>query len=389
MEALQQAFAQVFGNGEGELFFAPGRVNLIGEHIDYNGGYVFPCALDVGTYAMARRREDGLLRLYSMNFKEQGVIQADLADLQYKEEQDWANYPIGMISTLLKSGYCMTNGVDILFYGDIPNGAGLSSSASIEVVTGAAMNALFNLSIDGKELAILAQRAENEFVGVNCGIMDQFAVAMGRKEHAILLDCDSLDYSYSPLQLADHSLIIANTNKRRGLADSKYNERRKECERALTDLQQNHTLHNLCEISPSDFEQWKDEIGNDVDRKRVRHVVYEHERTKEAARVLASGDLTAFGNLMNDSHRSLREDYEVTGHELDALVSAAQRAGAVGARMTGAGFGGCTVNLVRTNDIQSFMEVVGREYEEETGIRPDFYVVEIGDGVKSLAFHEA
>lgn len=389
MKQMIKAFHEQFGNG-GDIhsFFAPGRVNLIGEHTDYNGGHVFPCALSVGTYAAARKRSDAKLRLYSMNFPELGMIEADMTALVYEKEQEWANYPKGVAAKIREAGYPLSEGADIVYYGNIPNGAGLSSSASIELVTGVVLDAFAGLDIDRVELVKLAQAAENEFVGVNCGIMDQFAIGKGEKDHALLLNCQTLEYQKTPIHLEDETLVIANTNKRRGLADSKYNERRRECEEALEQLKTELEADFLGDISVEDFEACKHVIDDPVTRKRAKHVIYENARTIEAVEKLNAGDIRGFGRLMNDSHRSLREDYEVTGKELDALVEAAWEEGAVGSRMTGAGFGGCTISIVPKADIDTFKENVGEQYYKKTGLEADFYVVEIGDGAKRLEEEE-
>ncbi|ASF40825.1 galactokinase [Halobacillus halophilus] len=385
MKELKQAFQEQLGKDEPvDLFFAPGRVNLIGEHTDYNGGHVFPCALSVGTYAAAQKREDTTIRLYSMNFPDLGVIETDLDYLKYRDEDDWANYPKGVIKTFRTAGYEISSGMDIAFYGNIPNGAGLSSSASIELVTSVVLKELFQLSVDPVEMVKLSQQAENEFVGVNCGIMDQFAIGMGKKDHAILLNCDSLEYQHTPIDLTDHALIIANTNKRRGLADSKYNERREQCEEALKDLQRKLSIHSLGDLTKAEFEDHKHLIEDTLAQKRAKHAVYENRRTMEAVEKLNAGDIEGFGQLMNESHVSLRDDYEVTGKELDALVEAAWQEDAVGSRMTGAGFGGCTISIVNRNQVEAFMDNVGRKYSEQTGLEADFYKVEIGDGAKKL-----
>ncbi|MBN8235080.1 galactokinase [Halobacillus kuroshimensis] len=389
MKQMIEAFYEQFGSGgDIQSFFAPGRVNLIGEHTDYNGGHVFPCALSVGTYAAARKRSDAKLRLYSMNFPELGMIEADLNELVYEQEQEWANYPKGVAAKIREAGYPLSEGADIVYYGNIPNGAGLSSSASIELVTGVVLDAFAGLDIDRVELVKLAQAAENEFVGVNCGIMDQFAIGKGEKDHALLLNCQTLEYQKTPIHLEDETLVIANTNKRRGLADSKYNERRRECGEALEQLKTELEAGFLGDISVEDFEAYKHVIDDPVTRKRAKHVIYENARTIEAVQKLNAGDISGLGRLMNESHRSLRDDYEVTGHELDALVEAAWEEGAVGSRMTGAGFGGCTISIVPKADIETFKENVGKQYYKQTGLEADFYVVEIGDGAKRLEEEE-
>ncbi|MEK5379733.1 galactokinase [Niallia sp. FSL W8-0635] len=384
---LLATFTDIFSEGETKIrtFFAPGRVNLIGEHTDYNGGHVFPCALSIGTTAIVRKRKDRMIQFYSTNFTQLGVLKVSLDKLVYDQADDWANYPKGVIAILEQHGYKLDSGFDVLYEGKIPNGAGLSSSASIEVVTAIMLNELYSLSIDRISLVKMCQQAENEFIGVSCGIMDQFAIGMGKEKHAILLDCDKLDYTYSPLDLEDASLIIANTNKRRGLADSKYNERRGECERALKDLQEDLDIRSLGELTPVEFDRNAHLIKQDVDRRRAKHAVYENARTIEAVKKLQAGDITAFGQLMNASHISLRDDYEVTGKELDALVEAAwEQEGVIGSRMTGAGFGGCTISIVNNEYIDAFIETVGGKYEEQTGLKADFYVVQVGDGAKEI-----
>ncbi|UOR11597.1 galactokinase [Halobacillus amylolyticus] len=385
LENLIGEFKKVYGSKEDVCsFFAPGRVNLIGEHIDYNGGHVFPCALSLGTYALVRKRKDSQIRVFSKNFSEIGVIRSDLSTIQYEESNDWANYPLGVIDILQKENYRIDHGMDILFNGNIPNGAGLSSSASVELVMGVALNNLFQLNIDQVDLVKYCQRAENEFIGVSCGIMDQFSIGLAKQDHAILLNCQTLDYQQTPIQLDEEVLIIANSNKRRGLADSKYNERRAECEQALADLKETLDIHSLGDLSIDEFENNKHLIKNTTELKRAKHAVYENQRTIEAVHRLNNGDLIGFGQLMNESHVSLRDDYEVTGKELDALVEAAWEEGAIGARMTGAGFGGCTINIVKKTEEDHFIQKVGKRYKDKVGLTADFYVVEIGDGAKQL-----
>ena len=384
-EILKEKFYKIFGANESRSFFAPGRVNLIGEHTDYNGGHVFPCALDFGTYAEVKIREDKIIRAYSMNFESLGIIEFSLDKLVNEEKDDWANYPKGVIKIFKDKGYKIEKGMDILFYGNIPNGAGLSSSASIELAISVVLKGLFNLDIDMIEMVKLSQKAENEFIGVNCGIMDQFAIGMGKKDSAILLDCDTLEYNYAPVILKDSSIVIANTNKRRGLADSKYNERRSECERALANLQSKLKINSLGELSIEEFEANKELIENPTDRLRAEHAVYENQRTLAAVEKLNKGDIEAFGKLMIDSHNSLRDKYEVTGMELDTMVEAAlKQKGVLGSRMTGAGFGGCTVSIVKNDSLDKFKEEVSKEYEAKTGLKADFYVANIGDGAREL-----
>lgn len=384
-EILKDKFYEIFGEKESRSFFAPGRVNLIGEHTDYNGGHVFPCALDFGTYAEVKLREDKNIRAYSMNFESLGIVEFSLDKLVNEEKDDWANYPKGVIKIFKDKGYKIEKGMDILFFGNIPNGAGLSSSASIELATSVVLKGLFNLDIDMIEMVKLSQKAENEFIGVNCGIMDQFAIGMGKKDSAILLDCDTLEYNYAPVILKDSSIVIANTNKRRGLADSKYNERRSECERALGNLQTKLKINSLGELSIEEFEANKDLIENPTDRLRAEHAVYENQRTLAAVEKLNKGDIEAFGKLMIDSHNSLRDKYEVTGTELDTMVEAAlKQEGVLGSRMTGAGFGGCTVSIVKNESLEKFKEEVSKEYGAKTGLKADFYVANIGDGAREL-----
>ena len=356
LRELISDFKEQFGNfTDIKTYFSPGRVNLIGEHTDYNGGFVFPCALDFGTYAIVRKREDKHFRMYSKNFKSLGIIEFNLDDLSYKDEHKWANYPKGVIKTFSDHNFSIDKGLDILFYGNIPNGAGLSSSASIEVLVAVILKDLFNLNIDMIEMIKYCQIAENKFIGVNSGIMDQFAVGMGKRDRAILLDCNSLNYEYVPLKLDNMSIVIANTNKKRGLADSKYNERRESCEAVVEVLNKNGiNIKYLGELTVEEFEKVKHYIKDEEQLKRARHAVRENERTKEAVSVLKAGDIEKFGKLMNESHISLRDDYEVTGIELDSLVEAAwNEDGILGSRMTGAGFGGCTVSIVRNENIEN------------------------------------
>ena len=376
--ALRSKFNEVFKK-EKLYFFAPGRVNLIGEHTDYNGGHVFPCALSFGTHCVFCKRDDKKVRLYSLNFPEKGIIDADLSAISYDKKQDWANYPLGVIKTLQNHGYNINQGFELMFWGDIPNGAGLSSSASIELATAVAMNKVFNLYIPQVELVKFCQEAENKFVGMNCGIMDQFAIGMGKEGCAVLLDCNTLNYEYAPLDLKGVSIVIMNTNKRRELADSKYNERRSECERALKELQRKLPIKSLGDLSIDEFEKNKELITNPTDRKRAKHAVYENQRTLQAVERLKAGDLKTFGKLMNESHISLRDDYEVTGKELDTLAEAAwQQPGVLGARMTGAGFGGCAIALVQDADVKYFIDNVGKIYREKTGLQADFYIASVG-----------
>lgn len=386
-EKVLKKFQEVFG-GEGEIhtYFAPGRVNLIGEHTDYNGGHVFPCALTIGTYAVARKREDKKLRFYSMNFEHIGIIEAEIDALKNKKEDGWTNYPKGVIWAFQEKGYAVTSGMDLLLFGNIPNSSGLSSSASVEVVTGVIVKDLFGLeSVTMQEIALLGQYSENHFNGVNCGIMDQFAIAMGKKDHAIFLDTADLSYEYAPIVLKDAKIVIACSNKKRGLGDSKYNERRTECETALAELQTKLSIQSLGELTEEEFEANKNLIQNEVRVRRAKHAVYENQRTIHAVEALRKGDIAEFGKLMNESHISLRDDYEVTGKELDTLVETAwKQKGVIGSRMTGAGFGGCTVSIVKNENVEEFIKNVGETYQAAVGYAADFYVVEIGDGAGLL-----
>ena len=381
-----EMFTKVYGDREGiRVFFSPGRVNLIGEHTDYNGGNVFPCALSFGTYGAIALRDDKTVRMYSENFEDLGVITFDIDDLKNEEKHDWANYPKGVISVLRNQGYDVKQGFDMVVFGNIPNGAGLSSSASLELLMGVMVDKIFNFNIDRVELVKYCQEAENKFIGVNCGIMDQFAIGMGKEDSAILLDCNTLDYSYSKVDLKDEVIIIANTNKRRGLADSKYNERRSECETALSELQIKLNINSLGELTEEEFENNKYLIKNNIRAKRAKHAVYENQRTLKAVKALQNNDIETFGKLMNDSHTSLRDDYEVTGKELDALVDLAWKHEAtVGSRMTGAGFGGCTVSIVKKAMEEDFINTVGKGYKEIIGYDADFYVANIGDGTREI-----
>ena len=387
MEKLLQEFAGVFGGHEGvSCYFAPGRVNLIGEHTDYNGGHVFPCALTIGTYAAVRPNDRKSLRLYSANFAQQDVREIPLGEMVYRAEDNWCNYPKGIVWAFAQQGKHLTHGLDIVYWGNIPNGSGLSSSASIEVLTGKILLDQYGWEMSGVDLALLAQKAENQFNGVNCGIMDQFAIAMGKKDHAIFLDTAVLEYQYVPIQMEGVRLVIACSNKKRGLADSKYNERRSECEAALAQLQKVRPLESLGQLTTEEFEALADQIDNPVQRRRARHAVTENQRTIEAVSALQSGNLTRFGELMNASHVSLRDDYEVTGIELDTLAETAwKQPGVIGSRMTGAGFGGCTVSLVQTDFVDAFIQNVGKAYQERIGYAADFYVVSVGDGPERLS----
>ena len=385
MKPLEQKFKEVFGKDAEQQFFAPGRVNLIGEHTDYNGGNVFPCAIDRGTYGLVSKRADRTFRMYSENFADLGVMEFTLDELVNDKKHDWANYPKGVIKMFVEEGFKIDSGFDFLVSGNIPNGAGLSSSASIEMLTGIVFKDLFHLSIDPIAMALLGKKVENLFIGVNSGIMDQFAIAMGKKDHAILLDCNTLKYDYVPVVLKDEVIVIANTNKRRGLADSKYNERRAECDEALAELQTKLPIKALGELSIEEFEANKDLIKSPIRQKRAKHAVYENQRTLKAQKELSAGNLAEFGKLMNQSHISLRDDYEVTGVELDTLAALAwEQPGVVGSRMTGAGFGGCTVSIVKKDKVDDFIKNVGEAYKNKIGYAADFYIAAVSEGARKL-----
>ena len=381
-DVILAKFAEVFGDKEGaKAFFAPGRVNMIGEHTDYNGGHVFPCALTIGTYGVARKRDDNKLRFYSMNFEQLGVIESSLDDLKPYKEANWTNYPKGVMWAFEQKGMKIPCGMDLMLNGNIPNGSGLSSSASVEVLTGYILRDFFGFDVTNQDLALIGQFSENKFNGVNCGIMDQFAIAMGKEGHAIFLDTADLSYEYAPIKLENAKIVIACSNKKRGLGDSKYNERRSECETALAELQTVADIKSLGELTEEAFEAHKSAIKSDIRMKRAKHAVYENQRTVKAVEALKNNDVKLFGQLMNASHVSLRDDYEVTGIELDTLVEEAWKVdGVIGSRMTGAGFGGCTVSIVEDKAIDTFIDSVGKAYLQKIGYAADFYVVEIGDG---------
>ena len=382
VEQLKNKFAEVFGpEGESAVYFAPGRVNMIGEHTDYNGGHVFPCALTIGTYGVVRKRQDRKLRFYSMNFEQLGVMESSLDELVPSKDADWTNYPKGVLWAFKERGMEVTEGFDLLLFGNIPNGSGLSSSASVEVLTGYILKDQYGFDVTNQDLALIGQFSENRFNGVNCGIMDQFAIAMGKADHAIFLDTNTLDYTYVPLKLDGAKIVIACSNKKRGLGDSKYNERRSECETALAELQKVVDIKSLGKLTEEQFEANKDAIGDEVRVRRARHAVYENQRTIQAVEALQKQDLKKFGELMNASHVSLRDDYEVTGIELDTLVEEAWKVdGVIGSRMTGAGFGGCTVSIVEDAAVDRFIESVGTAYRDKIGYAADFYVVQVGFG---------
>lgn len=386
LEQLISQFEEKYSrsNNKVHVFHAPGRVNLIGEHTDYNGGYVFPAALTFGTYMVIREREDRAIQFASTNFPLSKMFTYE--DIVFDEADDWMNYPKGIVYHLQQSGVDIQKGYDVLFHGEIPNGSGLSSSASIEVVTAYALLTLEQQSVDTVQIALLAQKSENEFNGVQCGIMDQFAVANGKKDHAILLMCDTLVHELVPFHAAGYKLIISNTNKRRGLVDSAYNERRSQCEQAVVALQAAYPdLTLLGQLNIEQFHEAKDLIADPIVRNRAQHVIEENARVLQSNAALRANELVTFGQLMNASHDSLRDLYEVTGLELDTLVAAARQVpGVLGSRMTGAGFGGCTVSLVAEQSVALFQQQVGEQYKAATGLEADFYICDIGNGVEQL-----
>ena len=383
---LLEKFAEVFGDHkDAKVYFAPGRVNLIGEHTDYNGGHVFPAALTLGTYGVARKRSDRKLRFYTMNYNRVDIVESSLDELVPLKKTGWTSYPKGVMWTFRERGMKMDCGMDLLLKGTIPGSSGLSSSASVEVLTGFILKDLYGFEVSNQELAFIGQYSENYYNGVNCGIMDQFSIAMGKRKHAIFLDTSTLDYIYAPVKLQGSKIVIACSNKRRGLADSKYNERRRECEAALKKLQTVVNIKSLGDLNEAQFEKYKDVIADDIILKRARHAVSENQRTIRAVECLQKNDIVEFGKLMNESHISLRDDYEVTGIELDTLVEEAWKIdGVIGARMTGAGFGGCTVNIVKKESVKKFIKKVGKTYKKKIGYWPDFYVVKLGDGPRVI-----
>lgn len=381
-ETVLKKFEEVFGDSEGvKVFFAPGRVNLIGEHTDYNGGHVFPCALTIGTYMAVKKRDDRKLRFYSMNFDHLGVIESIIEGLKPEKEADWTNYPKGVMWAFEKRGMKMDCGLDIVLNGNIPNGSGLSSSASLEVVTGFMLRELFGFDVTNVELAQIGQYSENNFNGMNCGIMDQFASAMGKKDNAIFLDTADLSYEYAPINLAGAKIVVTNSKVKHSLVNSEYNTRRSECETALAELQAVTDIKGLGDLTEEEFEALKSAIKDETRVKRAKHAVYENRRTIRAVEALKNNDLETFGKLMNASHVSLRDDYAVSCSEIDVLVDAAWKVeGVIGSRITGGGFGGCTVSIVKDEAIEAFKEQVGKAYQEQVGKTPEFYVVEIGNG---------
>jgi len=383
IEQLKAKFIEMYGEGEISGYFSPGRVNLIGEHTDYNGGFVFPCALSFGIYCLVRKTKRKTVRFASMDMP--FVAEVEVADLNKAIGKEWVNYPIGVFAQFMKKGLTFEEGADLLFSGDVPTGAGLSSSAALEVVTGVMINDQYGFGIDKVELALMGQKAEHEYALVNCGIMDQFVSAMGKKDYAVFLNCDTLSYELVPVKLEGVKIVISNTNSPHKLDSGKYNERVAECQAAVKAIQPYKNISALGELSWEDFLQVEDKIENVTVRNRARHVVSEIKRTEDAVKALKAGDLSSFGKLMNGSHDSLRDDYEVTGPELDTMVEEGRKIhGVIGTRMTGGGFGGCTVSLVKDEAVDTFIAQVGKNYKEKTGLTPVFYVAEIGDGGKKL-----
>ena len=384
---LFDMFAELFGDSEGARFyFSPGRVNLIGEHTDYNGGHVFPCALTLGTYGAARKREDNKIHFYSMNLDSFGVVEASLDDLTNKKEYNWANYPLGVVWAFKEKGHTITSGFDMVIWGNIPNGSGLSSSASLEVLTGVILTDLFEIKdFSMTDLALIGQYSENNFNGCNCGIMDQFAVAMGKKDHAIFLDTSDLSYEYAPCVLDGAKIVITNSKVKHSLVDSAYNDRRNECAAALKALQSELDIQALGDLTPEEFEAHKSLIKDEIQLQRAKHAVYENQRTIDAVTALKAGDIESFGKLMNQSHISLRDDYDVSCEEIDILVDLAWKIpGVLGSRITGGGFGGCTVSIVKDESVDTFIETIGKTYLEKVGHEAEFYTVDIGDGASRL-----
>ena len=379
---LFDMFAELFGDSEGARFyFSPGRVNLIGEHTDYNGGHVFPCALTLGTYGAARKREDNKIHLYSMNLDSFGVVEASLDDLTNKKEYNWANYPLGIVWAFKEKGHTITSGFDMVIWGNIPNGSGLSSSASLEVLTGVILTDLFEIKdLSMTDLALIGQYSENNFNGCNCGIMDQFAVAMGKKDHAIFLDTSDLSYEYAPCVLDGAKIVITNSKVKHSLVDSAYNDRRNECAAALKALQSELDIQALGDLTPEEFEAHKSLIKDEIQLQRAKHAVYENQRTIDAVTALKAGDIESFGKLMNQSHISLRDDYDVSCEEIDILVDLAWKIpGVLGSRITGG-----IVSIVKNESIDTFIETIGKTYLEKVGHEAEFYTVDIGDGASRL-----
>lgn len=385
LNKLKEVFMKQYGSlDETHNFFSPGRVNLIGEYTDFNGGYVFPCALSIGNYGIIRLRHDQTIQFYSENFAGFGKVSLSLSDLSYQSKHGWANYAKGVIHELIERNYQIPYGFDIAIYSDLPSGAGLSSSASVEVLIATMMVEMFHLEISKPEIALLCQKVENQYIGVNCGIMDQFVIANGTKDHALLLDTGTLDFQNVPLELNDYEIVICNSNVKRGLVDSKYNERRSECEEALQIMKEIYPIKNLCDMMPSQIEGYESKFNNPIVYKRMRHAVTENDRTKQAVAFLKNNDIVSFGKLITLSHLSLKDDFEVSIDKLDGLVEIALQEGSIGSRMTGAGFGGCTVNIVEKDKIDQFRQNVIKRYHDTYGLTPDVYIASPSDGTKEM-----
>jgi len=383
-QELKSAFEATYGKAAEAVYFAPGRVNLIGEHTDYNGGAVFPCALSFGTNLLLAKNDKKVMNFKSLNQPE--IVTLNFDQLTTRLENSWVNYPLGVMAQFIKRGIAITQGYDILIWGNVPNGAGLSSSAALEVVTAYALNDQLGTGFNRTVLAQIGQKAEHEFALVNCGIMDQFVSANGAKDHAVHLNCDTLEFELVPVKLQGVKIVISNTHSPHKLDSGAYNQRVAECKKAVEQLNTVRPLKYLAELTEADFKSIESAITDPVAHKRARHVVGEVQRTSDAVKALKAGDLTLFGKLMNASHASLRDDYEVTGPELDCMAEEAWKIdGVIGSRMTGGGFGGCTVSLVKEGAIDNFIAQVGANYEKRIGIKPDFYIAEIGDGATKLA----
>jgi len=384
---LRKDFIELYGDG-GDIreYFSPGRVNLIGEHTDYNGGHVFPCALTLGTYGIMRRRDDSMMRFSSANVKKGQVVSVDMSNLKYDKKYSWANYPLGIVWALKDKGIELESGFEMLIWGNIPNGSGLSSSASIEVLMAKMIQDQYGIkSLNMLDLALIGQYSENNFNGCNCGIMDQFAVAMGKKDNAMFLDTSDLSYQYAPIDLKDEKIVIINSKVKHSLVDSAYNERREQCSTALQELQKELDIKTLGDLDIDTFEANKGLIKDDIVRKRAKHAVYENQRTIEAVKALKRNDVESFGRLMNESHISLRDDYEVSCPEIDVLVEIAWATeGVIGSRITGGGFGGCTVSIVKNDAVDELKRRVEKEYPKKTGLEAEVYIVDIGDGTRRI-----
>ncbi len=365
-------------------YMAPGRVNLIGEHIDYNGGHVFPCALGVGTYAIVNDRDDKKLCLYSANFPDLGIKEIDINGIVYDVNDGWTNYVKGVFKAFLDHGYEIPHGFDIYLKGNIP-GSGLSSSASLEVLVSTILNDTFSLNLDGTTISLLSQEAENRFCGLNCGIMDQFASANGKKDMAMFLDCATLKYEYVPLVLKGYKIIVINSNKPHSLVTSHYNDRRKECELALNDLKKELDINNLCELSPEEFAKHEHLIHDEIAVKRAHFAISEEDRTNKAVTALRNDDIITFGRLINESGDGLRYEYDATCKEIDILVDEARKQpGCIGSRETGGGWGGNTISIVKDESIDDFITCVDQAYREKSGLKADFNILEIGEGGRRI-----